>query len=90
MALIVGVFGASIVYTNLAGCHIKSLLSDLSSRGSAIFFSTIYGGAAFGGFLMGRLVEMQGREFAGQISMSLLALIIALLTFGLRTDQMSK
>ncbi len=90
MALIVGVFGASIVYTNLAGCHIKSLRSDLSSRGSAMFFSTIYGGAAFGVFLAGRLVEMQSLEFAGLISMSLLSLIIALLTFGLRTDQMSK
>jgi DHA1 family inner membrane transport protein len=89
MAFIVGVLGASIVYTNLAGCHIKSLRSDLSSRGSAIFLTTIFGGAAFGGFLIGPLIQMQGWAFAGQISMSLLSLIIALLTFGLRTDQMS-
>ncbi len=90
MALVVGVFGASIVYTNLAGCHIKSLRSDLSSKGSAMFVSSVYGGAAFGGFMMGQLVAMRSWEFAGQISMSLLSLIVAVLAFGLRTDQMSK
>ncbi len=90
MALLVGVFGASIVYTNLAGCHIKSLRSDLSSKGSAMFVSTIYGGAAFGGFMMGQLVTNGGWVFAGQIQMSLLSLIVGLLAFGLRTDEMSK
>ena len=90
MALIAGVLGVSIVYTNLAGCHIKSLRNDLSSRGAAMFVFTIYGGAAIGGLLMTPLVKMQGWEFTGQISMSLLSLIVAALAFGLRTDQMSK
>lgn len=90
IALLVGIFGASIVYTNLAGSHIKSLRNDLSRLGSSMFVSSVYGGAAFGGFFMGELVAHGGWEFAGQIQMSLLSVIVVLLALTLRTGEMSK
>ena len=90
MALLVGVFGASIVYTNLAGGHIKSLRRSLANKGSSMFISSIYAGGALGGFLMGSLVANWGWGFAGQIQISLLSLISAIVVFGLRPSEFSK
>ena len=90
MALIFGVFGAAIVYTNLAGSHIKALRRSLASKGSSMFVSSVYGGAALGGFTMGELVSHRGWEFAGHIQISLLSLIAVILTFWLRPDEMSR
>ena len=57
MALLVGIFGAAIVYTNLAGGHIKSLRRSLASKGSSMFVSSIYAGGALGGYMMGSLLR---------------------------------
>jgi predicted MFS family arabinose efflux permease len=90
MAFLVGVFGASIVYTNLAGGHIKSLRRALTSKGSSMFVSSIYGGAALGGFLMGELISNFGWETAGLIQISLLSLISAILVLWVRPGEFSK
>ena len=90
LAISVGVFGAAIVYTNLGGGHVKSLRRSMTGKGSGMFFTSIYGGASIGGYTMGLLVENRSWEFAGQIQMTLLCVIIAALALGLRTDQMSK
>jgi DHA1 family inner membrane transport protein len=90
MALGVGLFGASIVYTNLAGGHIKALRRSLANKGSSMFISSIYAGGALGGFLMGSLVANWGWGVAGQIQISLLSLITAILIFGLRPSEFSK
>jgi DHA1 family inner membrane transport protein len=90
MALGVGLFGASIVYTNLAGGHIKSLRRSLANKGSSMFISSIYAGGALGGFMMGSLVANWGWGVAGQIQISLLSLITAILVFGLRPSEFSK
>jgi predicted MFS family arabinose efflux permease len=90
MALLVGVFGAAIVYTNLAGGHIKSLRRSLASRGSSMFISSVYAGGALGGYVMGSLVANWGWAFAGRIQISLLSLISAILVFALRTNEFSK
>jgi MFS transporter, DHA1 family, inner membrane transport protein len=90
MALGVGLFGASIVYTNLAGGHIKALRRSLANKGSSMFISSIYAGGALGGFLMGSLVANWGWGVAGQIQISLLSLITAILVFGLRPSEFSK
>ena len=90
LATLVGVFGAAVVYTNLAGGHIKSLRRSLTSKGSGMFVTSVYGGAAMGGYTMGLLIENWSWEVAGQIQISLLCLIIAVLALGLRTDLMSK
>jgi MFS transporter, DHA1 family, inner membrane transport protein len=90
MALLVGIFGAAIVYTNLAGGHIKSLRRSLANKGSSMFISSIYAGGALGGYLMGSLVANWGWGVAGQIQISLLSLISAILVFALRTSDFSK
>jgi len=90
LATLVGVFGAAIVYTNLAGGHVKSLRRTHTSKGSGMFVTTVYGGAAMGGYTMGLLVEHYGWKSAGQIQISLLCLIIAVLALGLRQSEFSK
>ena len=90
MALLVGIFGAAIVYTNLAGGHIKALRRTLANKGSSMFISSIYAGGALGGYMMGSLVANWGWGVAGQIQISLLSLISAILVFGLRPNEMSR
>lgn len=90
LATLVGVFGAAIVYTNLAGGHVKSLKRSLTGKGSGMFVTSVYGGAALGGYSMGLLVDNWGWEFAGQVQISLLSVIVAFLALGLRTEDMSK
>jgi predicted MFS family arabinose efflux permease len=90
MALLVGIFGASIVYTNLAGGHIKALRRSLANKGSSMFISSVYAGGALGGLLMGSMVANWGWGTAGQIQISLLSLIAALLVLALRPSEFSK
>jgi DHA1 family inner membrane transport protein len=90
MALLFGIFGGAIVYTNLAGAHIKSLRRSLANKGSSMFISSIYAGGALGGYVMGSLVANWGWGVAGQIQVSLLALIGGVLAFGLRPSEMSQ
>ncbi|MDG2087683.1 MAG: MFS transporter [Arenicellaceae bacterium] len=90
LATLVGVFGAAIVYTNLAGGHVKSLKRSLTGKGSGMFVTSVYGGAALGGYSMGLLVDNWSWEFAGQVQISLLSMIVAFLALGLRTEDMSK
>lgn len=85
-----GILGAAVLYNTLAGAHIKSLRRSLSGRGSSMFVTTLYAGAAFGGFLMGDLVKHLGWTRAGQIQISLFTLVGALLALGLRESEMSK
>ena len=90
LATLVGVFGAAIVYTNLAGGHVKSLKRTLTSKGSGMFVTSVYGGAAMGGYTMGLLVDNYSWAFAGQVQISLLCLVIAVLALGLRQSDFSK
>jgi len=90
LAFLVGVFGAAIVYTNLAGGHVKSLKRTLTSKGSGMFVTSVYGGAAMGGYTMGLLVDNYSWAFAGQVQISLLCLVIAVLALGLRQSEFSQ
>jgi len=90
MALLVGIFGAAIVYTNLTGGHIKALRRSLANKGSSMFISSVYTGGALGGLVMGSMVESWGWERAGQIQVSLLALISLLLVLAVRPSEFSK
>lgn len=89
MATLVGAFGAAVVYTNLAGGHVKSLRRTLASKGSGMFVTSVYGGAAIGGYSMGLLVENYSWAFAGQVQLSALCVVIALLALGLRQEEFS-
>jgi predicted MFS family arabinose efflux permease len=85
-----GILGAAVLYNTLAGAHIKALQRNLSSRGSSMFVTTLYAGAAFGGFLMGSLVKHLGWMQAGWIQISLFTLLGALLAMGIRESAMSR
>ena len=89
LACIYGVTGSAILYVNLAGYHVKALRSSLSSRGSGMFVTSLYGGAAFGGYLLGAIAAHGGWLLAGEIQMSLLCAVGAVLALALRPSEMS-
>jgi predicted MFS family arabinose efflux permease len=89
LTCIYGVVGSAVLYVNLAGYHVKALRRTLSSRGSGMFVTSLYGGAAFGGYLLGALASRGGWLFGGEIQMSLFCLIGAVLALALKPSQMS-
>jgi len=89
LTCIYGVTGSAVLYVNLAGYHVKALRTSLSSRGSGMFVTSLYGGAAFGGYLLGGIAARGGWLLAGEIQMSLLCLVGAVLALALRPSEMS-
>jgi MFS family permease len=90
LTCIYGITGSAILYVNLAGYHVKALRRSLSNRGSGMFVTSLYGGAAFGGFLLGWLVNhVGGWLVASEIQMSLFCFIGAILALALRPSEMS-
>jgi MFS family permease len=89
LTCIYGVTGSAVLYVNLAGYHVKALHSGHSSRGSGMFVTSLYGGAAFGGYLLGGIAGHSGWLRAGEIQISLLCLIGAVLALALRPSEMS-
>jgi hypothetical protein len=90
LATLVGVFGAAIVYTNLAGGHVKSLKRTMTAKGSGMFVTSVYGGAAIAGYTMGLLIENFSWAFAGNVQLTAICVIIAFLALGLRENEFSK
>jgi DHA1 family inner membrane transport protein len=89
LTCIYGVTGSAVLYVNLAGYHVKALRRSLSSRGSGMFVTSLYSGAAFGGYLLGGIAARGGWLLAGEIQMSLLSLVGAILALALRPSEMS-
>ena len=89
LTCIYGVTGSAVLYVNLAGYHVKALRRSMSSRGSGMFVTSLYGGAAFGGYLLGWIVGHGGWIFAAEIQLSLLSLVGAVLALALRPSEMS-
>ena len=89
LTFIYGVVGSSVLYVNLAGYHVKTLRASLSSRGSGMFVTTLYGAAAFGGYLIGALASRVGWLIAAEIEMSLLCAVGAVLSLALRPSEMN-
>jgi len=89
LTCIYGVTGSAVLYVNLAGYHVKALRRSMSSRGSGMFVTSLYGGAAFGGYLLGWIVGHGGWLLAAEIQMSLLSLVGAVLALALRSSEMS-
>jgi MFS transporter, DHA1 family, inner membrane transport protein len=89
LTLIYGVVGSAVLYVNLAGYHVKALRSSLSSRGSGMFVTTLYGAAAFSGYLIGALTTRVGWLVAAEIQMTLLSIIGAVLALALRPNEMN-
>ncbi len=89
LTCVYGVVGSAVLYVNLAGYHVKSLRASLASRGSGMFVTSLYGAAAFSGYLLGAIANHVGWLMAGEIQMSLLCLIGAVLALALRPGEMS-
>jgi predicted MFS family arabinose efflux permease len=90
LATLVGAFGAAVVYTNLAGGHVKSLKRTMTGKGSGMFVTSVYGGAAIGGYTMGFMVEHWSWAVAGHVQITLFSVIIAGLALLLKENEFSK
>jgi len=84
-----GVIVSGMIYVNLAGYHVKALRRSLASHGSGLFVTSLYGSAAFAGYVMGWMVTRAGWATAGAIQISLLSLVAASLALALRPAEMS-
>jgi MFS transporter, DHA1 family, inner membrane transport protein len=84
-----GFAASGTIHVNLAGYHVKAVRSGLASRGAGIFVTSLYGSAAFAGYLMGWIVGRSGWVIAGEVQLFLLSLVGAALALALRPDQMS-
>ena len=89
LSFVWGVIASGMIYVNLAGYHVKALRSNLASHGSGIFVTSLYGSAAFAGYLMGWIATHAGWVMAGEIQLTLLSLIGGSLALALRPDEMS-
>ena len=89
LTCIYGVTGSAVLYVNLAGYHVKALRRSLSSKGSGMFVTSLYGAGAFSGYLLGKIVTISGWFVAGQIQMSLICVIGAVLALALKPSEMS-
>jgi hypothetical protein len=54
-----------------------------------MFVTSLYAGAAFGGYLLGWIVGHGGWQLAGEIQMSLFCFLGAILALALRPSEMS-
>ena len=84
-----GLIVSGVIYVNLAGYHAKALRSNLASRASGVFVTSLYGSAAFAGYLVGWIAARAGWTTAGEIQISLLSVVAGGLALALQPDHMS-
>ena len=84
-----GAIGSAVLYVNLAGYHVKAVNSSLASRASGMFVTSLYGSSAVAGYLMGWIANQAGWIAAGEIQMSLLSIVAAVLALALRPADMA-
>jgi DHA1 family inner membrane transport protein len=84
-----GAIGSGTIYVNLAAYHVKAVRSNLASRASGLFVTSLYATAAGAGYLMGGIVSHAGWAVAAEIQISLLSVLAGGLALTLRPDQMS-
>jgi DHA1 family inner membrane transport protein len=61
----------------------------LASRASGVFVTSLYGSAAFAGYLVGWIAARAGWTTAGEIQISLLSVVAGGLALALKPDHMS-
>jgi hypothetical protein len=84
-----GVIVSGTIYVNLAGYHVKAVRKSLANRASGVFVTSLYGSAAFGGYLMGWLAGHGSWIIAGEVQLTALSMIGVMLALALRPEQMS-
>ena len=81
-----GLIVSGTIYVNLAGYQVKAVAGNLADRASGIFVTSLYGSAAFAGYLMGWISAHAGWVAAGEIQLTAFSLAGAILAFGLQPD----
>ena len=84
-----GLVVSGTIYVNLAGCQVKAVRKSLAHRASGIFVTSVYGSAAFAGYLMGWLVGHGSWSVAGEVQLTALSVIGGMLALALRPERMS-
>jgi predicted MFS family arabinose efflux permease len=84
-----GLIVSGVIYVNLAGYHAKALRSNLASRASGIFVTSLYGSAAVAGYLVGWIATRATWATAGEIQISLLSIVAGGLALALQPNRMS-
>jgi MFS transporter, DHA1 family, inner membrane transport protein len=85
-----GLIVSGTIYVNLAGYQVKAVPANLADRASGVFVSSLYGSAAFAGYLMGWIVFRAGWPAAAEIQLTALSVAGAVLALGVRPDRMSR
>ncbi|MBZ5645323.1 MAG: MFS transporter [Acidobacteriia bacterium] len=89
LTFLYGAIGSGTIYVNLAAYHVKAVRSNLSSRASGMFVTSVYAAAAAAGYLMGGIAGHAGWALAGEIQISLLCAIAGVLALTLRPARMA-
>ncbi|HET6305984.1 MAG TPA: MFS transporter [Rhodopila sp.] len=89
LSFIWGFVVSGTIYVNIAGYHVKSVQSHLSSRASGLFVTSLYAAAAAAGYSLGFLASHFGWAMAADVQISLVSLIGAALALTLRPDRMA-
>ena len=84
-----GAIGSGTIYVNLAAYHVKAVRSDLSSRASGMFVTSLYAAGAGAGYLMGGIASHTSWPTAGALQISLLSATAGILALAISPDQMS-
>jgi len=84
-----GLIVSGTIYVNLAGCQVKAVRKGLANRASGVFVTSVYGSAAFAGYLMGWMVGHGSWSIAGEVQLTALSVIGGMLALALRPEQMS-
>lgn len=90
LAFAYGVVGSAILYVNLAGYHVKAVQTNLASRGSGMFVTSLYSSSALAGYLMGWFANTSGWQLAFGVQISLFSLAAAGLSLALRPKSMAR
>jgi len=89
LSFVWGLIVSGVIYVNLAGYHVKALRSSVASRASGVFVTSLYGSAAFAGYLVGWIATRAGWTTAGEIQISLLSVVAGGLALALQPQRMS-
>lgn len=89
LTFLYGAIGSGTIYVNLAAYHVKAVRSNLSSRASGMFVTSLYAAAAGAGYLMGGIASHAGWALAGELQISLLSAIAGVLALTLRPRNMA-
>ena len=89
LSFVWGLIVSGTIYVNLAGYHVKAVRKGLANRASGIFVTSLYGSAAFGGYLMGWIAGHGSWVMAGEVQLTALSIIGGMLALALRPEQMA-